>query len=663
MYTQCPDCEIAFKVTADVLKQAAGKVRCGGCGNAFNALAYLSEQMPKQPVAAAANSALPELTPEIIETDNGRPQSISAEQSAALLKTLDQLAGSDIRIEDTGVEWRVLDEVEAAEPAADDDDADMEADANAVSVDELRFDDDTPLPDDFDLGGESSRAPEPAPVVEDEVADDAPEESKPEIALSEPGEWADILGEFQELAQEVAAPLDIESDPIEEDDVGDEPVEELLTVDQPLDMDTQFALQAEAMGIDISGINDLDEDVLEDDGSDDEPELADEVLEDPTELEIEDLEDEIEFEEVKDEPELEDEEVDDEQEPEVEEVDDEPEPEDEATQLDLIDDQNEQQELIEEPIIESHTIEDELALSGGSEPEEDDADEHYVPPMTEEEHTVNMQIDEDLMALAIEDEDGFASTIVIPPKDTEKKAHKEKGDTSGDDGEIKADTADDKAGFETIIMEGESIRSALDNDKFAADAAEAAKLAEQARAQDAGQAKQAGKRRYGVIAGIGALILLLGVQLVHQSRESLATIPAFSNTISTIYRAIGQPVQPAWDITGWRFEVTTSSTDGEPDELTVYSRLGNSSDGPLPYPLISISLADRFEETLGSRVLDPGDYLPTDLDPRKLVEPGSSFNAIITIKSASEEATSFNLKVCYRMTNGQLRCKDDSFLR
>jgi len=106
MYTQCPDCEIAFKVTADVLKQAAGKVRCGGCGNAFNALAYLSEQMPKQPVAAVANSALPELTPEIIETDNGLPQSISAEQSAALLKTLDQLAGSDIRIEDTGVEWR-----------------------------------------------------------------------------------------------------------------------------------------------------------------------------------------------------------------------------------------------------------------------------------------------------------------------------------------------------------------------------------------------------------------------------------------------------------------------------------------------------------------------------------------------------------------------------
>jgi hypothetical protein len=611
--------------------------------------------MPKQPVAAVANSAPPELTPEIIETDNGLPQSISAEQSAALLKTLDELAGSDIRIEDTGVEWRVLDELEAAEPAADDDDADMEADANAVNVDELRFDDDTPLPDDFDLGGESSYAPEPAPVVEDEVvedevADDEPEEPKPEIALSEPGEWADILGEFQVLAQEVAAPPDIEMEAIDANDDGDELVGELdddsaielSSTDQPLDMDTQFALQAEAMGIDISGINELEEDVLKE-----EPAFETEALEDSTELENEELEDEIEFEDedVEDEPELEDEEV------EVE------------LELDVIGDQDEQQELIEEPIIESHTIEDELALGGGSEPEEDDAGEHYVPPMTEEEHTVNMQIDEDLMALAIEDEDGFASTIVIPAKDTEKKAHKEKSDTSGDDGEIKADTADDKAGFETIIMEGESIRSAFDNDKFAADAAEAAKLAELAREQDAGQTKQSGERRYGIIAGISALVLLLGVQLVHQSRESLATIPAFSNMISTIYRAIGQPVQPAWDITGWRFEVTTSSTDGEPGELTVYSRLGNSSDGPLPYPLISISLADRFEETLGSRVLDPGDYLPTDLDPRKLVEPGSSFNAIITIKSASEEATSFNLKVCYRMTNGQLRCKDDSFLR
>ncbi len=185
MYTQCPECEIAFRVTAEVLKQAAGKVRCGGCGNAFNALDFLSEQMPKQQTPKVADAAVPELTPEIIETDNGLPQTISAEQSAALLKTLDELAGSDIRIEDTGVEWRVFDEHNDADPASNADDIDeildntetpidefltatpevvespeiFEEAANApakTTFDDIRFDDNTPLPDDFDLDDESS---------------------------------------------------------------------------------------------------------------------------------------------------------------------------------------------------------------------------------------------------------------------------------------------------------------------------------------------------------------------------------------------------------------------------------------------------------------------------------------------------------------------------
>jgi predicted Zn finger-like uncharacterized protein len=624
MYTQCPDCEIAFKVTAEVLKQAAGKVRCGGCGHAFNALAYLSEQMPKQAVAAAADAAVPELTPEIIETDSGLPQSISAEQSAALLKTLDELAGSDIRIEDTGVEWRVLDELAAAAPAADDDDAD------AVMVDELRFDDNTPLPEDFEPAGESRYVPEPAPVVEDDEEVDAVGEAPPEIALSEPGEWADILGEFQELAEEVAAPLDTEADAVEEDDdePADEVVEdraiELSDHDQPLDMDTQFALQAEAMGIELSGIDELEEDESESEGV---IEVEDDALEDEPELEDDD------------------------------ELEDEPELDDVIAQLDLIDDQDEQAELLEEPIVESHTIEDELELDGAAVVDTNDSSEHFVPPMTEEEHTVNMQIDQDLMALAFEDEDGFTSTIVIPGKNTEKKAHEEKDGVS-DDGEDEVEATDDQAGFETIIMEGESIRSALDDDKFAADAAAAANLAELATAKEAEQAKQSGSWRYGTVAGIVALVLLLAVQLTHQSRGALATIPAFSNTIGKVYRAIGQPVQPAWDITGWRFEAAKDVTDIETDagELVVYSRLGNNSEGPLPYPLIGISLTDRFEETIGSRMLDPAEYLPTDLDPRKLVEPGNTFDAVIRIKSTADDATGFKLNVCYRLSNGQLRC-------
>jgi len=109
MFTQCPDCGTSFRITAVVLKQAAGKVRCGGCSNAFNALAYLSESKPDPNTRTVADGSLPELVPDAAEArSSGPPAAISAEQSAALLKTLDQLAGEDIRIEDTGIEWRVL---------------------------------------------------------------------------------------------------------------------------------------------------------------------------------------------------------------------------------------------------------------------------------------------------------------------------------------------------------------------------------------------------------------------------------------------------------------------------------------------------------------------------------------------------------------------------
>ena len=52
MFTQCPDCDTAFRVTAEVLKQAAGMVRCGRCGHAFNALEYLTETKPKAKATA-----------------------------------------------------------------------------------------------------------------------------------------------------------------------------------------------------------------------------------------------------------------------------------------------------------------------------------------------------------------------------------------------------------------------------------------------------------------------------------------------------------------------------------------------------------------------------------------------------------------------------------
>jgi predicted Zn finger-like uncharacterized protein len=213
MYTQCPECSTAFRVTADVLKQAAGKVRCGGCGHAFNALEFLSETMPEQPPKTEAEEALPELKPEPLKSDSRVPKSISAEQSAALLKTLDDLAGSDIRIEDTGVEWRVLDEDELGEAAGDPVANPKNAAPTRESlaeVDDLRFDDNTPIPDDFDsqdafAGATYSAYPPEDSAAEltetDVVSEDVDVAATADLDLSDPDEWTEILDEFEGLAE------------------------------------------------------------------------------------------------------------------------------------------------------------------------------------------------------------------------------------------------------------------------------------------------------------------------------------------------------------------------------------------------------------------------------------------------------------------------------
>ena len=108
-------------------------------------------------------------------------------------------------------------------------------------------------------------------------------------------------------------------------------------------------------------------------------------------------------------------------------------------------------------------------------------------------------------------------------------------------------------------------------------------------------------------------------------------------------------------------EDTIVTAAAEPEVLTIYSRIGNKSDKSLPYPLVSVSLTDRFEETIGSKVLEPSAYLAGDFDPQGQVPAGSTFDAVIAIESPAAEATGFKLNVCYRQAGGKLRCAVEDF--
>ncbi len=165
--------------------------------------------------------------------------------------------------------------------------------------------------------------------------------------------------------------------------------------------------------------------------------------------------------------------------------------------------------------------------------------------------------------------------------------------------------------------------------------------------------------RIGASVAAVLLLVVLGLQAVHQNRTKLATIPELRNLIAPAYRAVGMPLVPSWDVRGWRFEATQGNT--EADQLIVYSRLGNTSEDPLPYPLIGVSLTDRFEETVGGVLLEPSEYLVSNQDPQDPVAPGDTFDAVITLESPDPAATGYRLRACYRAARGKLRCAVGDF--
>lgn len=644
MYTQCPECHTAFRVTARVLQQAGGRVRCGGCASAFNALDYLSEELPPVP------------------DDSAHVDQPSEEdtQSKKLLETLDQLTGSEnVVIEDTGVEWQVLEEPGDNDDTGQHDISDTgtmrwtieESDDDAESVPEIvdkvavpgtagsedvmRFDDNTPLPDDFDdIVTTSSHTPLRRQEDRLEIERRHLDDMQIDLALGEPDEWVDLLDEVDEASQRA------------DRDVSLEVEEELAAIHSELtprpasdagaDTDTGISIdEDEDLGPELI---DSQDDSLEGAGDDELDSLiAEEYHEDA--LAYSSNEDEV------------------------------------AVPGDKIESTGEFEEKIEAA---------RKALSGELSDELDELqdleDLDEADALDDEELSLEgEQVDDELYD---EDDDSIAERILRGELQSAEAATEEAESTDVAE-ELPKDESEpakksrypdhlfdeNSDNVETIIMEGEFVHASLqeqmhDQKKKADSIDEAAFLADTysiSRDKLRGGRRKTDPAGAGTITMIVVLALVLAAQVMHASRESLMTVGAFKQTIAPVYRLLGKPVTPQWDIKGWQFQTTNGSTNETGDLLTIFSTVANRSTQPLPYPLVHVSLTDRWEEIIGSRVLEPKDYLAGDLDPSRPVAAGDRFTAVISIREPSADATGFKLNVCYRVAPGQVRCATEDF--
>jgi len=83
----------------------------------------------------------------------------------------------------------------------------------------------------------------------------------------------------------------------------------------------------------------------------------------------------------------------------------------------------------------------------------------------------------------------------------------------------------------------------------------------------------------------------------------------------------------------------------------------NSSAQLQPYPMLRLTLANRFGTRIGQREFEPADYLGKP--PLRMLAPGERVDATLDIVDPGKDAEGFEIDVCLRGANAKISCVGD----
>lgn len=162
---------------------------------------------------------------------------------------------------------------------------------------------------------------------------------------------------------------------------------------------------------------------------------------------------------------------------------------------------------------------------------------------------------------------------------------------------------------------------------------------------------------------LGAAIiaaLLLMAQIVHQNQAWLAAQPpgTAGAALRAVFGALGAP-PPAGNLSA--YQLRQWGVTGDPDAsgtLRVRASILNTAAQLQPYPLLRVTLADRFGKSIGTRDFEPAEYLgkPT----ARLLAPGERVDATLNILDPGKTAEGFEIDVCLRGAERRVACANDA---
>jgi Protein of unknown function (DUF3426) len=161
-----------------------------------------------------------------------------------------------------------------------------------------------------------------------------------------------------------------------------------------------------------------------------------------------------------------------------------------------------------------------------------------------------------------------------------------------------------------------------------------------------------------LIAVIASALLLI-VQIVHQNREWLGAHTPLGGTLRALYSTMGAPVSPPANLTA--YQLRQWGVTGEPSAegtLRVRASILNIAAQLEPYPLLRVTLANRFGGSIGTRDFEPFEYLGRPI--AKLLAPGERVDATMDILDPGKSAEGFEIDVCLRGADKKISCANDA---
>ncbi|CAN5271912.1 hypothetical protein BH24PSE2_BH24PSE2_05490 [soil metagenome] len=159
--------------------------------------------------------------------------------------------------------------------------------------------------------------------------------------------------------------------------------------------------------------------------------------------------------------------------------------------------------------------------------------------------------------------------------------------------------------------------------------------------------------------GIACLAALgaVAAQLLYLDREAWTALPGAEDVIERVYRIVGRAPPPQWELNDYRV-VTAAAAAEASGTLRVSATLKNEAPHPQPYPILRMILTDRWGDGIGTRWVEPSDYVAEDLDSDAVLEPGELVSASIALGDPGQSAFGFELAVCLRDAQLGVRCTD-----